>query len=742
MSRNGGPNAVEVPPPRGLRLPGSGSMRSARRFGLVTAVLALVVLAVLPSGPTFADASTAPQPAGGTHAGAALPVTPSGSDHPAVRPIPPLAVRTSAPPTVVNPFAAYGTTGRAPYGIADFGVSANGTGYRYNTTSFLGTIDIRAMDALATVDYRGNVYQIPGDTVQLNTILVLQNGSQTEDYWIQNVPFFSPPNDGIDLEDNIWNMSTTNALPTNSVVGNGTIDSGSVYIASASRQPGNNVSLGFPANVSVKLITGTAAGIPYVLFEYDDGYGWQTYDNASFPWAHGGWTDQGFVVDGTQYLPNGLFFDTEWVYGGPGDGLTSDNLAANFSMTLDFFNGHNYQAVPNAFNFGSDTGEAMENVLETSGPGGAGPGAPGATLTVGNSDHAFLYGRADVAIVNVSSPIANTTVSFGALKVPFKGDGANVTLSPGPYLVRLWNGSAVAAERNITVTAGEYLHLVISLVQVPNAVTFKSHGLPGGRSWTVVVGNVTYHASGSALDLELVNGTYPYSIVPIAGFTLPSYQGTLEVAGQAVSLTFDWSWFVFPVAFSTVGLPNGVPWSVSILSTSGTPGGNVSSSGGNATVELANGSYDFAVSVGSRYEAVSGADSFAVLGVATGIEVQFVLRYGYLVGSVHPATASVDVNGTSLALQPNGAFNTSLDPGRYLVIASGPGYVTYDDNVTITPGNATALSVRLVPSASPTPTPTSSGSTSPLGVLPWYAWGAIALVVVAGIAIALSRRRR
>ena len=426
--------------------------------------------------------------------------------------------------TVVDPYAYYGFTGPAPYGITDFGVAANDSGYRYNTTSFLGNLDIGAMSASASVVYKGHTYVFPGDTVQLNVILVLSNGTQSAEYWVQNVPFFGPPNDFIDLEDNVWNMSGGGALPANTIVGNGSINSGSVYIASAVNQPGNNLSLGFPVNVSVKLVTGTDHGIPYVRFDYEDGFGWQTYDNASFPWAHGGWRDDGFVVDGTQYLPNGLFYDAEWVYGGPGNGLSSDNLQSNFTMGLEYWNGHNYQAVPNAFNFGSDTGESMHNVSESTGLGTSAGGLPSATVTVGNSPLGMLYSRADVAIVNVTSPLSNAVLTFGSLSVPFTGKDANVTLAPGSYEVRLWSGSIVVANGSISVVAGEYLALNLSTAFHPSSVSFASSGLPAGLDWSLVIGDQTYRSTGATLTLELVNGSYTYSIVPIPGYFVTQYR--------------------------------------------------------------------------------------------------------------------------------------------------------------------------------------------------------------------------
>ncbi|HEV2165629.1 MAG TPA: thermopsin family protease, partial [Thermoplasmata archaeon] len=479
------------------------------------------------------------------------------------------------------------------------------------------------------------------------------------------------------------------------------------------------------------------------------GSGWQTYDNVTFPWAHGGWRDDGFVVDGTKYLPNNLFYDAEWVYGGPGNGLSSDNLASNFTMGLEYWNGHNYQAVPNAFNFGSDTGESMHNVSESTGLGAGAVGLPGATVTVGNSPLTKLYTRSDVSIVNVTTPLASATLTFGSLRVPFTGKEANVTLAPGSYEVRLWNGSLAVAVRNISVGAGEYLALNMTTVYYPSSVSFASSGLPQGLGWSVVIANQTFRSSGATLTVELVNGTYPYRIVPVPGYFLAQYDGTLGVVGRAVTLTVLWQVFVYPVTVEAVGLPSGVPWTVSIQGTSGGAGGGATSMNDSAVVELANGSYRYSVTIRYEYVAIVNPDTFTVLAGATSLTVQFAVRMGFLVGSVEPASARLEIAAEPVALASDGSFNTTLRPGLYSISAAAPGFTAFFTNVTVTAGNATTLTVQLKatghsPGGGSNGTPTTP-SQSPRDLLlspVLWAGVALALVAVVGALAALSFRRR
>ena len=128
--------------------------------------------------------------------------------------------------------------------------------------------------------------------------------------------------------------------------------------------PGNGIQLVYPSNLSAEVVASTIGGFTRVGFEYDDGFGWITYDNVTFPWTKG-WTSHGFLVDGAATPPAGDFYDAEWVLCGPGDGSSTIDEASNLSLQLEEFNGHNFESVPNAFNFGGDTGESISNVIST-----------------------------------------------------------------------------------------------------------------------------------------------------------------------------------------------------------------------------------------------------------------------------------------------------------------------------------------------------------------------------------------
>jgi Thermopsin len=729
--------------PKGRRPP---HLRRPGRPALVrrgTLALLLLAFLVLPALPALA-----------LHPGASAPFGPSIAAERAPSTAAPVA-DLAHPASSASPLAALRAIPAAntpyPYGVADFGITSlasNGTAYSYASDAFLGTMTIRSLDATALISYGGNTYRIDGASIQLNTVLILQKGSTNYSYWVQNVPFVSPPGNTITVEDNVWNLSTSGTIPAGSIVGNGQIDALSstedVYIAQASPfLPGNNVSLAYPATVSALLVTGDAGGVPYVNFEYRDGFGWQSYDNISFPWATagGGWADLGFVVDGFARAPNGVYYDAEWVYCGPGDGIASTNLASNITMSLQYDNGHNFQAVPYALNIGADTGERMYNVTDT--PGLAlGDGTPSGTLTVGNSAPGMLYTASQTATVNVTSFLSSGNLSFGGSNVTYTGSEANVTLAPGTYEVVLWNGTEAVAWANVTLSPGEYLPLTLTPAPLTHPVDLVATGLPAKVGWSIVIGATPYLSAGGTIALDLLDGTYDYRIVPVPGYTVPSYQGSFTVSGRSVNLTVTWSPFLAPLTVNVSGLPATTNWTLTV-----DPGSANSTSGtGAIVVDLANGTYVVNVSAPYYYLTTEGSDPVTMTGSPQSFTVAFGIRYAHLVGAVHPANATVTLNGTPLSVDGAGYFFASLGAGQYVINASAPGYqsVTYVE--PFSPGNTTTVNYtleRLSGGVSPPPPSSNATPAGGMGSGSWELLAGVALVgaAIVGVVAALARRR-
>lgn len=440
----------------------------------------------------------------------------------------------------------------APMGIADFGIGPSGSSYSYNSTSFEGIISVNNLStynsSLDPSKYYGGYY---GLSFQLNTVLTFSVAGKNYVYWTQDVVLFSVKNDTPLIINNIWNFSSGSAyLLPNSISGNGTIQTISTspqqnfYIATASHNlQGSYKNLTASFTLELRMTTSLASGRPQVAFQYNDGIGWQTFDTPVFTFAQGA-TSPVFLVDGNSYTPLGTYYDSELILGGPAGSSNTSAVGGNLSLQLMYWNGHNYQNVPNAFNHGSDTAEGISNVAVTEGLSSEGI-SPSAYMAAGKGNLGMIYNSSSVSFLNVHVPdAANGTLRLNRSSYQFTGSYVNVTIVPGTYNATIVTPNEVYVLGNITVSAGQVLDLSSGKVYL---VTFSETGLPKGTEWFVKITNHagidnTFNSTVPVLSFDVQNGTYNFSVRSSNPDYVNSTIGAFTISGSdhpAISVIFQ-----------------------------------------------------------------------------------------------------------------------------------------------------------------------------------------------------------
>ncbi|MCI4357789.1 MAG: YncE family protein [Thermoplasmata archaeon] len=157
-------------------------------------------------------------------------------------------------------------------------------------------------------------------------------------------------------------------------------------------------------------------------------------------------------------------------------------------------------------------------------------------------------------IGNVTNRSAGDTVTF--LESPGTY-GYNLTRVPG--FTANWSG-------RITEPGGSDVHALVGFRPFEYRITFVEQGLPVGTRWTVQVGSVVNSSTSNRTGVAEPNGTYPYTIAPLHGFTA-TWSGQLAVRGQPVIVNVTFRLALFPVTFFEIGLGAGTTWSIGIGST-------------------------------------------------------------------------------------------------------------------------------------------------------------------------------
>jgi hypothetical protein len=92
-------------------------------------------------------------------------------------------------------------------------------------------------------------------------------------------------------------------------------------------------------------------------------------------------------------------------------------------------------------------------------------------------------------------------------------------------------------------------------------VTFVENGLPDGRIWSVTLPNQTYEGTGG-ISIGLLNGTYPFQVGNVPGFTASPRSGNVTVDGTDVGLTINFTSNASPESATVLGLSPAVAYLV------------------------------------------------------------------------------------------------------------------------------------------------------------------------------------
>ena len=276
-------------------------------------------------------------------------------------------VHPSSHPTkignVVNVYQYYSKE-PAPMGVADYGVNqtANGeTAYIIKTTQWKGKIFLVSLSA--TSNSKTYPYSV---SFQLNVVLNYEYKGSSIALWVQDVAVYNTQTHQITFVDNIWNLTTSTAK-VSGVSGNGKIYhyQTTTYYAyeASSSDPGNDVDLTLPSTFYLLVnVTTNSKGEPVIYFWYNDGYGWVNYDTVTVNAP--GSSNVYFLVDGYNYTGDGLYYDAELIMGGPGGGSNANMNSGTLYFQLFYWNGTTFKEIPHAFNFGSNTAETSNNVID------------------------------------------------------------------------------------------------------------------------------------------------------------------------------------------------------------------------------------------------------------------------------------------------------------------------------------------------------------------------------------------
>ncbi len=218
--------------------------------------------------------------------------------------------------------------------------------------------------------------------------------------------------------------------------------------------------------------------------------------------------------------------------------------------------------------------------------------------------------------VNVTSPSGVTSENGGivsSLYFPVTNGTYNFTIgNVSGYKASPSSGELVVKGSNIT----ENIFFTPTTFQM-FSITFSESGLLSGTLWSVTINGTEEYSKNSTITFREPNGTYPFTVSPVSGYSVSPSSGSINVKGAAVSENISFQVLSYPVTFSESGLPQGAEWSVTL--------GNTTKSSFNSSISFdePDGSYYFTISIFPGYSASPHSGNVTVNGQSLSIAIKF-----------------------------------------------------------------------------------------------------------------------
>jgi nitrous oxidase accessory protein NosD len=238
---------------------------------------------------------------------------------------------------------------------------------------------------------------------------------------------------------------------------------------------------------------------------------------------------------------------------------------------------------------------------------------------------------------------SNWTVDFNGTLYRSNSSSITINATTGvftPFEYSIPNvGDYAATPASGTGEMGDGFVLVSVTFAVPTySLTLSETGLPAGTFWAAVIDGQSFNGSEPSFRVDLPNGTYTYTVDPVAGYTRSAAAGDVTISGAAVSVNVSFVKFTFLVTWIESGLPSGTMWSVTFG-----PGTAVGV-GTTLGQSVGNGTFPFTVGPVAGYSATPTSGVLTV----NGSPVDFYVQFAKAAGGTTPTSGPNEVAGSSL----------------------------------------------------------------------------------------------
>ncbi len=262
----------------------------------------------------------------------------------------------------------------------------------------------------------------------------------------------------------------------------------------------------------------------------------------------------------------------------------------------------------------------------------------------------------------------------------------SVPIGTYSFSVSASNSSWSAAGGSFTV-GNQPVTVAVAFSEVTFTVEFfrQAAGLPAGTSWSVSFDGGIQSSTTQIINFKgIPNGTYTFTVLPIAGYTATPNSGWDNVTGSTPNpVVIVWSSVLYNVTVNETGLGSSpAKWWINLTSPIASPHPGI---GSPIVLNLPNNTYSFTIACqDKRWEPVQASGTFTVNGLPITVSIQFVELNTSVTftASGLPAgmpwwvnlTGRLSANSTTASIVyqlPNGTYNFSAQAANRTYGAQG-----------------------------------------------------------------------
>jgi hypothetical protein len=254
----------------------------------------------------------------------------------------------------------------------------------------------------------------------------------------------------------------------------------------------------------------------------------------------------------------------------------------------------------------------------------ASPYSGSVTVSGSNVNVAITFTQVKYSVTFTESGLPSGTVWYINISngQSYKTNGTAITFNEPngtySYTIATVNKSYSPSQSSGTLTVnGANVHVAITFTLITYKITFTESGLSSGTSWSVTLNNITKTSTNATITISEPNGSYSYIISGISGYRANAYSGTINVNGNSVNVSINWTVITYSITIIENGIPNGTSWSATLTGT--TFNGqyiNITLSSTNNTITFnePNGTYSYIIHLPSGYQSNNAKGSVNVSG--------------------------------------------------------------------------------------------------------------------------------